>query len=353
VHLIDATNAEAYLHDAGRISPGERVTVRELAGGVSNVVLLVEFANPAREPVVLKQAREQLRVAQPWFCSPERIWREVEVLRACGELLADDQADEVRTNVPRILWEDREQFVFAMSAAPPHAKPWKNALMAGKLDTQVAAACGRLLGRLHGRSWENAELAQQLADRHFFEDLRVAPYYRKISEVHPAIAPQIQALIAEMDEYGRALVHGDYSPKNLLVSPGVVTLIDCEVGHYGDPTFDLGFFLTHLQLKALHFPALAESFSAGSRRFLTAYAQAMPAEIMADLSWGPRIVAHLRACTLARIDGKSPVEYLDDRERSAARALALSWFAQRRLSVEDALSQVVITARQLATHTTT
>src|SRR5688572_24201030 len=108
MQLIDATNAEAYLREAGRIEPADRVTVRELSGGVSNIVLLLEFADPARAPFVLKQAREQLRVKEPWFCSPERIWREVEVLRDCapmiGRVTVEDELKSVAASAPSVLF---------------------------------------------------------------------------------------------------------------------------------------------------------------------------------------------------------------------------------------------------------
>ena len=121
MQLIDATNAEEYLRETGRLTPGDRVKVRELAGGVSNIVLLVEFADPELTPCILKQAREQLRVAQPWFCSPRRIWREAEVLQYCRQALEGAKFQEWQLVVPQVLFEVREPFLFAMTAAAPDA----------------------------------------------------------------------------------------------------------------------------------------------------------------------------------------------------------------------------------------
>ena len=75
MQLIDAHNAADYLRQHHRIALDESVSIRELPGGVSNVVLYVE--RQTSPDFVVKQAREQLRVAAPWFCSVERIWREV------------------------------------------------------------------------------------------------------------------------------------------------------------------------------------------------------------------------------------------------------------------------------------
>ena len=85
--LIDQSNAADYLRDTGRVAADEPLRVSELAGGVSNLVLLVE-RQPPGEALVIKQARAQLRTQQVWFSSIERIWREADVLAACGELLA-------------------------------------------------------------------------------------------------------------------------------------------------------------------------------------------------------------------------------------------------------------------------
>ncbi len=319
MRLIDATNAEAYLSERGHLAPREQVSIRELAGGVSNIVLLVEFPASSRAPFVLKQAREQLRVAQPWFCSPERIWREVEVLRAYGELIGEAESDGVLASVPELLFEDREQYTFAMTAADRHALPWKTRLLRGDEGQEIAKACGRWLAKMHARSWRQTALAERFGDRKFFDDLRVDPYYREIARVHPAIKPFISELLASLAINSLALVHGDFSPKNLLVTDHNILLIDFEVGHYGDPAFDLGFFLSHLVLKAIH---LRETIDRSlALLFWNEYAARIRARI-SPLEWsalGQRAGDNLLACLLARIDGKSPVEYLRAADREMVR----------------------------------
>src|SRR5262245_31340152 len=127
---ITTENAAEYLRANGRIATGERVNVTELAGGVSNMVLLVELPTSGQR-TVLKQARGRLRVTEEWLCPVERIWREVEVLRTCGKLLETPCAqrrprnEEVLKMVPTVLWEDRQNFLFAMSAAPAKHRTWK------------------------------------------------------------------------------------------------------------------------------------------------------------------------------------------------------------------------------------
>lgn len=341
---IDADSAVEYLREAGRVDAAQRVTVRELAGGVSNIVLLVE--SDSREPFVLKQARGQLRVAQPWFCSVERIWREVDTLRLCGEVLARrkpaTEDDELSASVPQVLFEDRANYLYAMSAAPPHTV-WKAALLSGQTDPAIAAACGRLLGALHGGTWRDAEVATRFDDRQFFDALRLDPYYRRVAEVHPELREMLELLIKSQDENRLCLVHGDFSPKNLLVHVQGQTLVDFEVGHYGDPAFDLGFFLTHLVLKSVRAGADGERFLQLTNEFWTAYRRELSRTVTADelRRLEARAVQNFAGCALARVDGKSPVEYLTDESmRDAVRRFTAALLRESPASWNAALDVV-------------
>jgi tRNA A-37 threonylcarbamoyl transferase component Bud32 len=326
VYLIDCDSAEVYLRASGRIQPGESVRVRRLDGGVSNEVLYVERIESGLGDFVLKQARPQLRVADPWYCSVERIWREAETLRVCEEALRKSgggRRDEIEVGVPRLLFEDRENYAFAMSAAPPH-EVWKRQLLAGCVAPSTAAASGRLLAALHAGTWRHETVAISLADRSFFDDLRIDPYYRRIAQVHQDLQGPIVSLIESLANHRTCLVHGDFSPKNLLVHGQGLTLVDFEVGHYGDPAFDIGFFLSHLVLKAYWSGPRFEEYFHLTVAFWMAYragmaAAAEPGELRDLIARG---VFNFAACMLARIDGKSKVEYLSESLRETVRQRA-------------------------------
>ncbi|HEX5105806.1 MAG TPA: phosphotransferase [Pirellulaceae bacterium] len=345
MHEISAATVADYLRTSGRATAAEPIEARELSGGVSNVVLLVELSSRG-ERFVVKQARGKLRVQEEWLCPIERIWREVETLQICGELLKALPQSAIRnpqsammsppsivaafqSGVPSVLWEDRTNYCFAMTAAPAGHKTWKELLLAGELPLSlgIATGCGEMLAALHAGSWGNAEIAARLDDRQFFDQLRIDPYYRHVAKVHPDLAPQLQQLIDSVWSHRRCLVHGDFSPKNLLVWQGQTMLIDFEVGHYGDPAFDLGFFLTHLVLKAIWSGARRERYLGLATAFWNTYRLRMeqsvsPAEID-DLE--SRAMFNLAGCLLARIDGKSPVEYLGDTQRQAVRERGRQW----------------------------
>ncbi len=323
LHLIDEQNAEEYLRQRGWVRGAERIVVRELAGGVSNEVLYVSRPDRPGEDFVLKQARAQLRTPDPWFCGVERIWREVEVLRVCAELLDCDSVSprcepELVAQTPRILHEDRENYAFAMTAAPGNHRVWKTDLLAGRTEREIAAACGRLLGRLHAGSWQDVEIERRLEDRKIFDELRINPYYRTLAKAFPGEdAAALQRLIDSVWDHRRSLVHADFSPKNLLVYDGGLLLVDFETGHYGDPAFDLGFFLSHLMLKAAYHAPGFEPYLALTEQFWKSYnaelARKIDEEQQAYLQ--RRAILNFAGCGWARLDGTSKIDYLSDPAR--------------------------------------
>jgi 5-methylthioribose kinase len=310
---LTSANVEAYLRARGRIDPTERLAVHELTGGVSNVALHVTRADGSE--LVIKQARDKLDVAEPWFCSTERIWREVETLRLCESLTSSRIASSpLNTGTPLFLFEERSDCLYAMSAAHHSLVVWKGELLRGILRVEVAKSCGAILGRLHSATWHDSVVAQQFDDRQFFRELRVSPYYRQIGELHSDLRPEIERLIDSVWLERHSLVHGDFSPKNLLVSDRQLMLIDFEVGHYGDPAFDVGFFVSHLTLKAFHYTPKWRKYFELVEAFWSIYRTEM-LQVCSDQEFDrltARAILNSAGCALARLDGKSPVEYLTD-----------------------------------------
>lgn len=342
MYLLDPATTERYLRDRGELAAGETVRVSELSGGVSNQVLLVERGRGDR--FVLKQAREQLRVEQEWKCDVRRIWREMDVLRICGEVLRKREMapTPVTVCVPEILFEDYENFCYAMTAAPEGHRTWKQCLMTGHVEHELVVAAGRLLGQLHGGTWHDNRIRFSLADRIYFDALRIDPYYRRIAEVHPDLRPEINALIDSGSNHCDCLTYGDFSPKNLLVANDKMVLIDFEVGHYGDPAFDVGFCMTHLVLKSIWAGPKYGDYLKAAEDFWYAYALRLGLLIE-----GPnagklqqRCVANLAGCLLARVDGKSPVDYLNESQRAKVRELASLLFKEPVAQMSDAIQSV-------------
>jgi 5-methylthioribose kinase len=312
-------NAPAYLQETERVPAGQSIRVRELSGGVSNVVLRVDLDD--RPSFVIKQCRERLRVAMDWRARLDRIWAERAALDVLGALLPPG-------TVPQVYFEDRPNYLFAMTCAPDDSETWKTHLMHGQTDPRVASRLGTILGTIHAEAQNHPEMRGTLADTSLFEELRLDPYYRTISRAHTQIAPSIEALIAAMNvpPSERTLVLGDFSPKNILVHSEGLILLDFECAHGGDAAFDLGFFLSHLLLKTIHMsncaPDVERQFMDLTVRFWNAYLDRIGTSPWRPEGLVPRAIGHAAACVLARVDGKSPVEYLDAGGQELARRLA-------------------------------
>ena len=117
------------------------------------------------------------------------------------------------------------------------------------------------------------------------------------------------------------MIHGDVSPKNILLGPDGPVFLDAECACMGDPAFDLAFCLNHLLLKCLWNPAAADKFAACFEALTDAYLAEVDWESAESLE--ARAASLLPALLLARVDGKSPAEYITtDAQRSHVRRCA-------------------------------
>jgi len=291
----------AFLCAHGLATPGEPARWTPLTGGVSSEIWRVDL--PGRS-LCVKRALPRLKVAAVWEAPLSRNAYEWKWLRFAAEHEPDA--------VPRPLAQD-EAGLFAMEFLPPERYPlWKAQLLAGEVDVGFAAAVGSTLGRLHAASAARPGLAREFDSLENFRALRLEPYLVAAAERHPDPAAALHALCRATESNARALVHGDVSPKNILHGPRGPVFLDAECAWFGDPAFDVAFCLNHLVLKCLVRPdrsrELAESFAA----FVSAYFQAATFEPRSTLE--ARAAALLPGLMLARVDGKSPVEYLVGRE---------------------------------------
>lgn len=304
----------AWLRQTGRLPPSETPEIRVLAGGVSNRTVLVKRRTGASW--VLKQALPRLRVAAPWFCSPERIHREALGMQWLATLAPPGA-------VPGLVFEDRQNFVLAMEAvADPHEN-WKTLLLNGRLDPDHVRQFAQILGSIQRNARLVAHRLEAIfADTAFFEALRLDPFYAHPASTLTAARPFLEALIAETRSLRLGLVHGDYSPKNILVAQGRLVLLDHEVIHWGDPMFDVGFALAHLLSKAHRDPRRREALGAAASLFWEHFAFTTCTSLSgADCQ--ARAARHALGCLLARVAGKSTLEYLDDTQRLRQRNVCL------------------------------
>lgn len=294
-----------------------------LDGGVASDIRIV--AGPDG-PQVIKRALGKLKVSADWFSDPARSAIEVAAIDTFVRLLGPG-------SVPEILWARPAENTFAMRLVDPRLRNWKQDLLAGFVDPATATSAGRLLGRLHERSACDESARVQFDDRTYFRELRVEPFFNYVADRNPEHATQIRSVVSDMDMRRSALVHGDYSPKNILADGEDIVVLDFEVAHWGDPRFDVGFCLSHLLLKSLRRGADSAAFTETISAFLRAYSQNGPSVIDSGLS-------QITACLLlARLEGKSPVDYLADLDPRRVRAIAREMLMPGVRGVDDIIQK--------------
>jgi aminoglycoside phosphotransferase (APT) family kinase protein len=298
----------------GRWLPGRDVSgSRTVAGGVSSIVVRSRVG--ASGDVVLKQPLERLNVDAEWRCDPARVLNEAKALTVTQALLPPG-------SVPAVLGVDAENLVLMMEAAPAGAASWKERLLAGEVSTALASAAGEILAALQVTTWDQPRWESAFpSGGRYFQELRLSPYFDFAGRRNHDLAAEIEAARAAAQSPRRCLVHGDFAPKNLLViGSDRLMLIDWEVVHYGSPRFDPAFLLTHLSLKAVHgAPHVVVPYLEAARRFWEAYQEGLGAGRVTFAEVAP-VLAGL---VLARVDGKSPAEYLTEAERRVARRFAM------------------------------
>lgn len=328
--LLDEQSAADYLRSRGQLDDGP-ASVTTLTGGVSNVVLLIE---QGERRVVLKQALERLMVADDWTAMPTRAHTEATALRFIAGITPDA--------VPGVLDDDEGRHTLLIKAAPRSWRTWKDLLMAGQADAEVARWLGATLRRWHSQTWD-AELPGPLEDLDGFRQLRVEPFFGVAARRRPDLGPVLTGAADAMADHRRCLVMGDFSPKNVLVSDGrdrgggAGWVIDFEVAHRGDPAFDVAFLACHLLLKSVHLPEHAEAVHACLTAFLDAYGDSMGAEDGGQLC---RLTGSL---LLARVVGSSPASYLRPAEAAAVELAAARILREAPTSMDD-VYEVVATS---------
>ena len=319
----DTEALAASLQRMGLLQPGELPVVTPLTGGVSSTILRLDL--PSRS-YCFKQALPKLRVSKDWFAPVSRRFSEIAYLREAARLAPG--------HFPQVLGEDAEQGAFVMEYFDTSHVNWKNELLAGRIHPGVAEKVALVLAAVHCGTAGNPEVSGRFANDDTFMAIRLEPYLLETARQHPSLARKLRRLVDITWNTKLVLVHGDVSPKNILVNTaGEPVLLDAECAWYGDPAFDLAFFFNHLLLKAAHLPNIAAACLADFRKAKAAY--------FAQVQWEPavnleqRVAALLPAMVLARIDGKSPVEYLTADGQAVVRRNALFLLEKEPLRLEE------------------
>jgi aminoglycoside phosphotransferase (APT) family kinase protein len=303
-----------FVYRAKLADAGTPIRWTPLTGGVSSDIWRVDL--PERT-LCIKCALPKLRVAQDWQAPITRNRYEWAWISFVAKLMPHA--------VPVPLAHDAQAGILAMSFLPPGEYPlWKAQLMQGVVAGETVRSVAEMLACIHAASAGRADVAAAFPTTDIFRSIRLDPYLAATATRHPDLAPQLHAL-AERTAAGRiALVHGDVSPKNILVGREGPVFLDAECAWYGDPAFDVAFCLNHFLLKCLARRDAAPAFLDAFRLFAGTYLGAVTWEPAGEIE--ARSASLLPGLFLARVDGKSPVEYItreSDRDlvRGTARLL--------------------------------
>lgn len=310
-------NLNEFLYRHKLLKSGEKTVWRTLAGGVSSDIWRVDLP---RQTICVKRALANLKVAAVWRAPVERNNYEWEWFKFAYEKFPE--------LVPRPIAHDAEMQMLAMEfLAPEDYTVWKKELLEGIADGDFAGSVGTALGKLHAASAKDENLEKTFATDDLFFALRIEPYLLATAEKYPDISAPIKEIAGQTLTRKIALVHGDISPKNILKGAENPVFLDAETAWYGDPAFDLAFCANHLLLKSVHHPKFSAVYKNCFQNFVGNYLKEVNWENASSLE--SRAARLLPVLLLARIDGKSPVEYLaDETDKNKVRKIAQKFIVE-------------------------
>ena len=305
MELLTEETVVDYLVSKGLFTPEEEIEVEVLTGGVSNTVLAISTST---KNLVLKQALPALKVAELWEADPRRAIVEADALKLFHSLNPDI--------VPELVIVDPIRFVVIMKRVPLASRVWKSDLLDGIYRPQVARTLGTTLAQWHNFGASNPDAHSKFMEDTLFDQLRIDPFYRFVAAKNVNLQDSIHRLIVDLESDKSTIVHGDFSPKNFMVTEDDhVYILDFEVMHVGNPVFDLAFIMAHLLCKFFHAPNAQEAteLSNIAQTFLNAYRE--------HTKISSSLVLHTALIALARVEGKSPVNYLSPTEQEKIQLL--------------------------------
>jgi len=304
---ITRDNITEYLLANNLVDVGEEFSIEPIGGfwggmGVSSTLIRVIGTT---NRFVLKQPLAELAVKDYWPCETNRIKNEKNCIEALAILIGPEQ-------VPKILFFDSENDILVMELITTDWQLWKTQLLDGITDDTVGRKAGELIATIHNKTYHSESIQEQFSDVSIFRQLRIDPYYKTTAERNPDIAETIEMELQRVLNSRSCLVLGDFSPKNIFTRDGAIILLDHEIAHYGDPTVDFSFCLNHLLLKYVHLSLLLGEIQSRYLQVARTYCRAYIDTVeFCDASTMNRLaIPNLGCFMLARIDGKSPVEYI-------------------------------------------
>ena len=321
--MLDESSVVQYLTERNLLQANSylgNATVEVLTGGVSCVVLAVSNEHV---DLVVKQALPELKTKAKWVADQRRAIVEADAMRTFHSITPD--------SVPELIDMDPDNFTLTMSRLPHSCTNWKQDMLEGRIYPEMGEKLGSILATWHNATAVDAAVKEKFMEDSLFEQLRVSPFYRAVKDKNPNLQGVISHLITEITTIKSTLVHGDFSPKNIMAtSDHRPIVLDFEVAHTGNPVFDLAFVSAHLLCKTIRAEKITEKeeLISTANRFLTSYRQTSHLQVAESLPH------HVALIALARVEGVSPVNYLDQPAQDHLVALTKSALLDSGMSFE-------------------
>ena len=312
IDISDKNVLEEYLLNRGVVNKGDGYSFHYCKGGVSCTVV---FVYAGKKPMIIKQGLAQLKVKEEWLCDPNRMNIEQESNRIYHKLVPEC--------APEVYFYDGENYIYGREAVPENWRMWKTDLLSGLLDFTAANKIITTLLTVHNKCAGDSAVAKEFENKEIFYGLRVSPYLEFMLKQYPQLESYMRPIINFLMESNITLIHGDFSPKNIMTDGTSVSILDYEVAHYGHPAFDLAFFSTHFVLKSVKNKEWAESYLNMLTYMMDIYFAGV--KCMDALELQGCYVRLLALIMLARVDGKSPAEYITEtRDKDLIRECAFT-----------------------------
>ena len=307
-------------------------TVQNLDGGVSSDVYFIFDKN---KKIVVKSALAQLKTEAEWLADTSRSVAEVEALKL-HKSITPDHLPEVLAFIDNNLvieaadesWVDLRKYLLET----------KDINHEWLID--LVKDLAKTLATWHNETTDLALLPVIFNNKERLKQLRTHPFHRYCAELKPELSEILNNLADNLETKSNCLVHGDFSPKNVLTSTNESNkywVIDAEVAHLGLAVFDQTYFLTHLILKATHKPESRELFFRAAQVFNNVYFSNLQSELI-DKSW-PN---YLGAILLARVIGKSPATYLTPPQKQTAEKIAICLLISSSPNIFDNINSILL-----------
>ncbi|GAB5471042.1 MAG: aminoglycoside phosphotransferase family protein [Rhodospirillales bacterium] len=301
------------LEDLGLLADPASARFEAMTGGVSSDIWKV---STGARVYCVKRALPKLKVVEDWFAPVERSRYEV--------AWCDVANATVPGSAPHILAFDDKTMLCVMEFLDPQThRLWKSELRDGRADAKQARLAGSILGRIHAEAARDVAVQSRFPRHDIFRAIRLEPYLEATAAKHPDLKDRLFALSRRTAATALTMIHGDVSPKNILLGPKGPVFLDAECACIGDPAFDIAFCLNHFLLKCLWTPRARDDFLSCFQALSSSYLREVDWEGEEELE--ARAASLLPGLFLARVDGKSPVEYItDDDDKEKVRRCARS-----------------------------